>query len=46
MKQSKLPKGFDDSKVLSVLSHYESQSEDEATFEDESVLDDRSQTLI
>lgn len=46
MKQSKLPKGFDDSKVLSVLSHYENQSEDEATFEDESVLDDRSQTLI
>lgn len=36
MKQSKLPKGWDDSKVQSVLSHYESQSEDEALFEDES----------
>ena len=46
MKQSKLPKGWDDSKVQSVLSHYESQSEDEAQFEDESVLDDRSQTLM
>ena len=46
MKQSKLPKGWDDSKVKSVLSHNESQSEDDATFEDESVLDDRSQTLM
>jgi hypothetical protein len=36
MKQSKLPKWWDDSKVQSVLSNYESQSEDDATFEDES----------
>jgi len=46
MKQSKLPKGWDDAKVKSVLSHYENQSEDDAALEDESALDDMSQTLM
>ena len=46
MKQSKFPKGWDDSKVLTVLSHYESQTEDDAAKEDEDVLDDRTQTLM
>jgi hypothetical protein len=46
MKQSKLPKGWDDSKVQSVISHYKSQSEDDAVFEDMATLDDRTQTLM
>ena len=46
MKQSKFPKGWDESKVLSILSHYESQYEDDAVDEDESVLNDQTQTLM
>jgi hypothetical protein len=46
MKQSKFPKEWDDSKVRTVLSHYESQTEDDAAREDEAVLDDRTQTLM
>ncbi len=46
MKQSKFPKEWDDSKVQTVLSHYESQTEDDAAREDEAVLDDRTQTLM
>jgi len=46
MKQIKFPKGWDDSKVQSVLSHYENQSEDDAAIEDETTLDDRTQTLM
>lgn len=46
MKQSKLPKGWDDSKVCSVLLHYENQSEDDAVVEDEATLGDRTQTLM
>ena len=46
MKQSKFPKGWNDSKVQTVLSHYENQSEDDAAIEDETTLDDRTQTLM
>ena len=47
MKQSKFPKGWDETKINDVLSHYESQSENDAVKEDESVLDDdRTQTLM
>jgi hypothetical protein len=46
MKQSKFPKGLDDSKVQTVLSYYEGQSEDDAAIEDETTLDDRTQTLM
>jgi len=46
MKQSKFPKGWNDSKVQTVLSHYENQSEDDAALEDETTLDDRTQTLM
>jgi len=46
MKQGKFPKGWDDSKARAVLSHYESQSEDDAVIEDETTLDDRTQTLM
>jgi hypothetical protein len=46
MKQSRFPKGWDESKVQTVLSYYESQSEDDAAIEDEATLDDRTQTLM
>ncbi|MBV5323225.1 hypothetical protein JZU51_00350 [bacterium] len=46
MKQSKFPKGWDESKLQTVLSHYEGQSEDDAVNEDETVLNDQSQTLM
>ena len=46
MKQSKFPKGWNDSKAQTVLSHYENQSEDDAALEDETTLDDRTQTLM
>ncbi|MEZ5514308.1 MAG: hypothetical protein R3F58_10610 [Steroidobacteraceae bacterium] len=35
MKQLKFPPGWDERRVRSVLSHYESQSEEEAVAEDE-----------
>ena len=35
MKQTKLPKGWDESKVQQVLGAYENQSEDDAVAEDE-----------
>lgn len=35
MKQTKLPEGWDQSKIQSVISTYESQSEEEAVAEDE-----------
>ena len=46
MKQSKFPKGWDESKLQTVLSHYDGQSEDDAVNEDETVLNDQSQTLM
>lgn len=35
MNQSKLPDGWDETKVRRALEHYERQSEDEAVLEDE-----------
>jgi hypothetical protein len=35
MKQSKLPQGWDESKIQRVLGAYENQTEDEAVAEDE-----------
>lgn len=46
MKQSKLPKGWDASRIKAVLSHYEGQSEEDAVSEDETVLNDQTQTLM
>ena len=45
MKQSKLPRGWDDSKVQRVLAAYENQSEDDAVAEDEAGFA-ASQTLM
>jgi hypothetical protein len=38
MSKSKLPDGWDETKVRRVLEHYERQSEDEAVLEDEEGL--------
>jgi len=40
------PPGWDEHRVQSVLSHYESQSEEEAVAEDESVYEDSQQTFM
>jgi hypothetical protein len=46
MKKSRFPKGWDEDRVKRVLSHYESQSEDEAMAEDEAAWEDSSQTFM
>ena len=46
MKQSRFPSGWDEERVKRVLSHYESQSEEEAVAEDEAAWEDSSQTFI
>ena len=46
MKQSKFPPGWDAERVNKVLSHYESQSEEEAVAEDEAALETIGQTVI
>jgi hypothetical protein len=46
MKKSRFPSGWDEDRVKRVLSHYESQSEEEALAEDEAAWEDSSQTFI
>ena len=46
MKNNKYPSGWDEARVLRVLSHYEEQTENEAIAEDESAWEDTSQTFI
>ena len=46
MKDSKLPEGWDESRIRRVLAHYEQQSEDEAAAEDEAALAAADQTLM
>ena len=46
MKKSRFPSGWDEERVKRVLSHYESQSEEEAVAEDEAAWEDSSQTFI
>ncbi len=38
-KQSKFPPGWDEERVLQVLDHYETQSEEEAVAEDEAAFE-------
>jgi hypothetical protein len=45
-KQSEFPKGWNSERVKRVLEHYETQSEDEAVDEDESVNVNSDQTFI
>ena len=46
MKKNQFPKGWDEQRVRRVLSHYESQSEEEQTAEDEKAFSDRARTII
>lgn len=41
MKESKFPPGWDEERVLRVLTHYEEQTEAEAAAEDEAAFEDR-----
>ena len=45
-KQSKFPDGWDKKRVEDVLSHYESQSEDEAVAEDEAAYANPTHTFV
>ncbi len=46
MKKNSFPKGWDEKRIKSVLDHYESQTEEEATVEDAAAWEDISQTFI
>ena len=46
MTQNRFPKGWDESRVRAVLTHYEAQTDEEAVAEDEAVLADERQTLM
>lgn len=44
--KNKFPKGWDEKKVRTVLSHYEKQTEEEAVEEDEDAFKNRTQTSM
>lgn len=46
MRQNKFPQGWDLERVKRVLSHYESQSEEEAVAEDEATFEAAGQTVM
>ena len=46
MSKSKLPKNWDDARVKAVLEHYESQSDEEATAEDEAAYNATTSTSM
>lgn len=46
MKQNKLPLGWNDKRVKETLTHYESQTEEEAVAEDEAAFDVADQPII
>ena len=46
MRQNKFPPGWDLERVKRVLSHYESQSEEEAVAEDEAAFETPGQTIM
>jgi hypothetical protein len=46
MKQCKFPSGWDEKRVNNVLSHYESQTEEEAVAEDEAAFEAVGQTIM
>jgi len=46
MNENELPAGWDEERVRRVLAHYEGQTEDAATEEDERALEDSSQTVM
>jgi hypothetical protein len=46
MNQTEFPSGWDDERVRKVLNHYEEQTEEEATAEDEAAFSDGDQTFM
>ena len=46
MKQSRFPRGWNSERVERLLSHYESQSEEEAVAEDEAAFEAPGQTVM
>jgi hypothetical protein len=44
--KSRYPKGWDEKRILAIISHYEDQNEDEAAAEDEAAFKDRTQTAM
>jgi MinD-like ATPase involved in chromosome partitioning or flagellar assembly len=46
MRQTEFPVGWDEERVRKVLNHYEEQTKDEATAEDEAAFEDRNQTFV
>ena len=46
MKQSRFPTGWDEKRVKEVLTHYESQTEEEAVAEDEAAFEAAGQTVM
>lgn len=44
--ETKLPAGWDESKLRDVIEHYESQTDDEAVAEDEAAFTDPAQTVM
>ena len=46
MSQTRFPPGWDEERVRKVLAHYEEQTEEEATAEDEAAFEDPDQTVM
>ena len=46
MSDQKFPQGWDESRVRRVLDHYESQSDDEATAEDQEAFESTTHTAM
>lgn len=46
MEENQFPAGWDEARVRRVLSHYETQLEDEAVSEDEKAFKNRGRTVI
>ncbi len=46
MRQSKFPPGWDENRVQKVLTHYETQSDEEAVAEDEAAFEAAGQTIM
>jgi hypothetical protein len=46
MSQTRFPPGWDEERVRKVLAHYEGQTEEEATAEDEAAFEDPNQTVM
>jgi hypothetical protein len=46
MKKNRYPQGWDENRVRDVISHYESQTEEESVAEDEAAHEDSKQTFM